>query len=173
MGQGGHTLPDFGRTVNPLSTRVGGELCLPHYYLPLRIFRPSYGPASCYWKIIRGLDLLLHILPDSYDKTSLQGGFFWILSSSLSPSTLSWEWAMSTTLKKVSEWITEDHGILGHRLRSVIDSLLWHSNAMGNLDGNSRRTSVNSTMKHLCLLCNTLRNKNKNNKIIFWYIGNI
>ena len=127
-------------------------ICLPHYYLSLRIFRSSYGPASCYWKIIRGLDLLLHILPDSYDKTSLQGGFFWILSSSLSPSTLSWEWTMSTTLKKVSEWITEDHGILGHRLRRiVIDSLLWHSNAMGNLDRNSRRTSVNSTVKHLIL----------------------
>ena len=127
-------------------------ICLPHYYLSLRIFRHSYGPASCYWKIIRGLDLLLHILPDSYDKTSLQGGFFWILSSSLSPSTLSWEWVMNTTLKKVSEWITEDHGILGHRLRRiVIDSLLWHSNAMGNLDRNSRRTSVNSTVKHLIL----------------------
>ena len=61
-------------------------------------------------------------------------------------------WTLSTTLKKVSEWITEDHGILGHRLRRiVIDSLLWHSNAMGNLDRNSRRTSVNSTVKHLIL----------------------
>ena len=56
------------------------------------------------------------------------------------------------TLKKVSEWITEDHGILGHRLhRIVIDSLLWHSNAVGNLGRNSRRTSVNSTVKHLIL----------------------
>ena len=80
-----------------------------------------------------------------------RGAFFEFSALSLSPSTLSWEWAMSTTLKKVSEWITEDHGILGHRLRSVIDSLLWHSNAMGNLDRNSRRTSVNSTVKHLSL----------------------
>ena len=39
--------PDFGRFVNPISTR-GGRLCPSHYYLPPppRIFRPSYGPAS-------------------------------------------------------------------------------------------------------------------------------
>ena len=34
-------LPDFGKSVNSISTR-GNRLCPPHYP---RIFRPSYGPA--------------------------------------------------------------------------------------------------------------------------------
>ena len=37
-------VPDFGRSVNPISTRRG-RLCPPHYYWQPRIFRPSYGPA--------------------------------------------------------------------------------------------------------------------------------
>jgi hypothetical protein len=37
-------LGDFGRSVNPIST-WRGELCPPHYYWHLRIFRTSYGPA--------------------------------------------------------------------------------------------------------------------------------
>ena len=36
--------PDFGRSVNP--TGGGGILFVPHYYLSLRIFRPTYGPAT-------------------------------------------------------------------------------------------------------------------------------
>ena len=36
--------PDFGRSVNPISTRRG-RLCPPHWYWHPRIFRPSYGPA--------------------------------------------------------------------------------------------------------------------------------
>ena len=37
--------PDFGRSVNPFSTR-GDRLCPPNYYWHPRIFRPSYGPAD-------------------------------------------------------------------------------------------------------------------------------
>ena len=37
-------LPDFGRSVNPISTR-GNILCQPNYYWHPRIFRPSDGPA--------------------------------------------------------------------------------------------------------------------------------
>jgi hypothetical protein len=35
--------PDFGGSVNPMSTRRG-RLWLLHYYWHPRIFRPSYGP---------------------------------------------------------------------------------------------------------------------------------
>ena len=45
-GAGGATaLPDFSRSVNPISTRRG-RLCPPHYYWHPRIFRPSYGPVD-------------------------------------------------------------------------------------------------------------------------------
>ena len=37
--------PDFGRSVNLISTRVD-KLCPPKYYWHPRIFRPSDGPAS-------------------------------------------------------------------------------------------------------------------------------
>ena len=37
--------PDFGRSVNPISTR-GDRLCPPNYYWHTRIFRPSDGPAG-------------------------------------------------------------------------------------------------------------------------------
>ena len=37
--------PDFGRSVNPISTR-GDRLCPPNYYWHTRIFRPSDGPVS-------------------------------------------------------------------------------------------------------------------------------
>ena len=35
--------PDFGRSVNPISTR-GDRLCPPNYYWHTRIFRPFDGP---------------------------------------------------------------------------------------------------------------------------------
>ena len=35
--------PDFGRSVNPISTR-GNRLCPPKYYWYTRNFRPSNGP---------------------------------------------------------------------------------------------------------------------------------
>ena len=38
--------PDFGRSVNTISTR-GDRLCPPNYYWHLRIFIPCDGPA-CY-----------------------------------------------------------------------------------------------------------------------------
>ena len=38
------THPDFGRSVNPISTR-GVKLCPPNYYWHPRIFRPSDGPG--------------------------------------------------------------------------------------------------------------------------------
>ena len=41
------TPPDFGRSVNPISTR-GDRLCPPNYYWHPRIFRPSYGPVKCH-----------------------------------------------------------------------------------------------------------------------------
>ena len=37
--------PDFGRSVNPISTR-GDRLCPPNYYWHPRIFRPSDGPVN-------------------------------------------------------------------------------------------------------------------------------
>ena len=37
--------PDFGRSVNPISTR-GDRLCPPNYYWHTRIFRPSDGPGA-------------------------------------------------------------------------------------------------------------------------------
>ena len=36
--------PDFGRSVNPISTR-GSRLCPPHYYLPTQLYVASYAPA--------------------------------------------------------------------------------------------------------------------------------
>ena len=36
--------PDFGRSINPISTR-GDRLCPPNYYWHTRIFRPSDGPV--------------------------------------------------------------------------------------------------------------------------------
>ena len=36
--------PDFGKSVNPISTR-GDRLCQPNYYWHTRIFRPSDGPV--------------------------------------------------------------------------------------------------------------------------------
>ena len=36
---------DFGRSVNPISTR-GGRLWPPNYYWHPRIFRPSDGPET-------------------------------------------------------------------------------------------------------------------------------
>ena len=43
--EGAMAPPDFGRPVNPISTRRG-RLCPPHYYRHPRIFRPSYGPDT-------------------------------------------------------------------------------------------------------------------------------
>ena len=54
--------PDFGRSVNPISTR-GDRLCPPNYYRHTRIFRPSDGPESinalfylimshCFWTVL-------------------------------------------------------------------------------------------------------------------------
>ena len=53
---GAKTPPDFGRSVNPISTRRG-RLCPPHYYWHPRIFRPSYGPVY-----IGKIDLLIYFL---------------------------------------------------------------------------------------------------------------
>ena len=39
--------PNFGRSVNPISTRAD-RLCPPNYYWHTRIFRPSDGPALSY-----------------------------------------------------------------------------------------------------------------------------
>ena len=44
-GAGGAMAPqDFGRSVNPISTRWD-KLCTPNYYWHPPIFRPSDGPA--------------------------------------------------------------------------------------------------------------------------------
>ena len=37
--------PDFGRSVNPISTR-GDRLCPPNYYWHTRIFRPPDSPEN-------------------------------------------------------------------------------------------------------------------------------
>ena len=58
-GQGGKfPPPDFGRSINPISTR-GSRLCSPHYYVPSRIFRPCDGPdrdggrsENLVWRIV-------------------------------------------------------------------------------------------------------------------------
>ena len=56
--------PDFGRSVNPISTR-GDNLCPPNYYLHTRICRPSDGPrlklakcAFCKFSLSRSLQRL-------------------------------------------------------------------------------------------------------------------
>ena len=38
-------VPDFGRSVNPISNR-GDRLCPPNYYWHTQIFRPSDGPDN-------------------------------------------------------------------------------------------------------------------------------
>ena len=43
-GREGMAIPDFGESVNTISTR-GNRICPPHCYFP-EIFRPSYGPAA-------------------------------------------------------------------------------------------------------------------------------
>ena len=43
--EGAAAPPDFGRSVNPISTR-GGWLCPPQYYLPPRIFDPCCIPED-------------------------------------------------------------------------------------------------------------------------------
>ena len=43
--------PDFGRPVNPISTR-GDRLCPPNYYWHTRIFRPSDGPEIAHLKLV-------------------------------------------------------------------------------------------------------------------------
>ena len=40
--------PDFGRSVNPIST-WGYKLCPPNYYWHTRIFRPYDSPDKCLW----------------------------------------------------------------------------------------------------------------------------
>ena len=39
--------PDFGRSVNPISTK-GDRLCPPHYYSPSQILKPSAIPDREY-----------------------------------------------------------------------------------------------------------------------------
>ena len=46
--------PDFGRSVNPISTR-GDRLCPPNYYWHTRIFRPSDGPADLPTALLWGI----------------------------------------------------------------------------------------------------------------------
>ena len=43
--------PDFGRSINPTSTRRG-RLSPPFYYWHFRIFRPSYGPEDYYIAVL-------------------------------------------------------------------------------------------------------------------------
>ena len=56
--------PDFGRSVNPISTRGGDRLCPPNYYWHTQIFRPSDGPA------VTGQELRFAV---SYSKPALVG----------------------------------------------------------------------------------------------------
>jgi hypothetical protein len=44
--------PDFGRSVNPISTR-GDRLCPPNYYWHTQILRPSDGPVLL-WFLVNG-----------------------------------------------------------------------------------------------------------------------
>ena len=50
--------PDFGRIVNPTSTR-GDRLCPPNYFWHTRIFRASDGP---------GMEVPLDLTYSSFDK---------------------------------------------------------------------------------------------------------
>ena len=50
--------PDFGRSVNPISTR-GDKLCPPNYYWHTRIFRPSDVP-DVYIRILTKTRVLVH-----------------------------------------------------------------------------------------------------------------
>jgi hypothetical protein len=48
--------PNYGRSVNPIRVR----LCPPKYYLPHRIFRPSYGPDSV--TLVQCENVTMHLL---------------------------------------------------------------------------------------------------------------
>ena len=61
---------DFGRSVNPISTR-GDRLCLPNYYWHPRIFKPSDGPEyHIYYK--ESCEIIRHLLVEK--KTILSYG---------------------------------------------------------------------------------------------------
>ena len=62
--------PDFGRSVNPISTR-GDRLCPPNYYWHTRIFWPSDGPGWDRVKISENLGAT-SIAPVTPVDTSLQ-----------------------------------------------------------------------------------------------------
>ena len=64
--------PDFGRSVNPISTSAGGRLCPPNYYWYPRIFRYSDGP-------------------DIYDRVSQMAvQIFWHVQIMLQPFLKTW-----------------------------------------------------------------------------------
>ena len=49
--------PDFGRSVNPISTR-GDRLCPPNYYWHTQIFRPSDGPEGYQMNQLHGSKII-------------------------------------------------------------------------------------------------------------------
>ena len=56
--------PDFGRSVNPISTR-GDKLCPPNYYWYTRICRPSDGPAII-WAQNKSRHILFYFMSESF-----------------------------------------------------------------------------------------------------------
>ena len=61
--------PDFGRSVNPISTR-GDRLYPPNYYWHTQIFRPSDGPVrgrfrKIFWHSRNIWTLVIHLLQNS------------------------------------------------------------------------------------------------------------
>ena len=59
--------PDFGSSVNPISTR-GDRLCPPNYYWHTQIFRPSDGPAKdlSYQFLYSVTMLIWHVIKCTY-----------------------------------------------------------------------------------------------------------
>ena len=47
--------PDFGRSVNPISTR-GGHIIPTQYYVPPQIFRPCDGPVTYTFSNLRSIN---------------------------------------------------------------------------------------------------------------------
>ena len=62
-------VPEFGRSVNPISTRVD-RLCPRNYYWHTRIFRPSDGPAMdlkrVSFELAKNTSKTTHCLPKTF-----------------------------------------------------------------------------------------------------------
>ena len=86
--------PDFGRSVNLISTR-GDRLWPPNYYWQTRIFRPSDGPEVCPWYFFATLRYTFTWTT----LTSQDGRWRWILNQLLTPNFPHYSYPLPTDWK--------------------------------------------------------------------------